>query len=1381
MTFLDTVRKNLSDSRLAAFTVVEDTPPPAGALPVVGGMHQINAPMFGALAPDLVRLGWSVFPQTRDDRRGPGKVHGVAFPWKPLQTRLPTERELWEMSTFCPAHNVAGILGPASGDTFAIDVDVKDPDLSLGIVDLADSILGYTPFRRVGHAPRIVLLYREAGAATAKSDALIRSKKRWFQGSEGHMLEILARGAPVTFFGLHHKTGKYFLWLDRSPHVTPPDAAHEVTRDQLDEFMDALNALRPFKAGTGKLAMAETWSFDAEAGLHVPAELGASDEWNELGGRVVDGREQFLFRLASAAVRANEGAARAGEPGKRNICALVEEQFHARAEVSGKWTSEFLRREIASKVARSISECIEKGAFTRVRPGRAIAVDVEDRVERATVEAEATPTIQPPPLAALAHMKARPYRKGALTGRKPKQEMLARPDAARARERALVMDEEARIAAAQAAVRKVEEFEYRFVVDRLYGRAAERRRLEKAGKKAGAKAELDAGIIQILLGDAGVGKTRSFWKAMARAKAERGPIGYPVGFAAPSHANIEDNLDRAVADKIAWNAQAKARADWDHDVAATKREAERHGLKVVVFKGRARTNCAFKEQMAILDKARIGADRLCKARVQLPLTAPGEKPKYEERKCPFWDQCEYQRTLALVPTVDVILFASAYLSVNAPKALSDALIGLFVDERPYSGLLKDNSREPMPLRLLQLMRATPRLVKAEYEMLRARHNGGAVPREAREDFQNGLTGERKAAVDLVLPHLEKGDVAGALRALHEHRGPVPSDRRGLAYALSAMAVCSRTDDAAKDVQPGMTEAAATALATAPRSEGLWAERRFWKIVVERLEAMALDEDEPLSEPRAAGGKDYRLQILRDEGKEPLVRMSWRGTPSFDGLPILMLDASAEPRIVEKVWAGRVVEVLPVTAPNHSQVVLVTGSTFSDRSLDPGRATRDDDIQDAAAHVQTWRDIITRLAAVHGNGKVLVCSNKNIQPILRHGWWKPLNVDFVWNGAMRGLDFAKDHVAAICIGRMEPPVRAIDAQVAALTYDDACPEEPVDRFGNGMDAEGKELRPLRDKRAIAMRDGSDILIDDTTYAGTWAQIVQRQTRDEEVRQFAARLRTVHRVGDPPVIYVATSAVPEGMIVDEIVHMDDLLSNGPATDSRPWEIARAADGLVDATMGWEHREDLGGRPDGTIPVSVLARLKLDVEGDAESRGTMRIRYRIRGGTWTFASLVMWHDDPFAPLREAIKVAHGIEPHEFADEVEVDVLWRGSERRPSGTKPPDAVDFQLTGLPAGSSAEEIRQAHADMEARDREVMVAWIRHELSGLDLDAAPEAVEAALRSRRIHEIDWLRLASATGGSRKDGTVSLAVRIIAARYGVGAPATLAEDLAEALPGA
>ena len=37
--------------------------------------------IFAAVAPDMVRLGWSVFPQERTGRRGPALVYGQAIRW----------------------------------------------------------------------------------------------------------------------------------------------------------------------------------------------------------------------------------------------------------------------------------------------------------------------------------------------------------------------------------------------------------------------------------------------------------------------------------------------------------------------------------------------------------------------------------------------------------------------------------------------------------------------------------------------------------------------------------------------------------------------------------------------------------------------------------------------------------------------------------------------------------------------------------------------------------------------------------------------------------------------------------------------------------------------------------------------------------------------------------------------------------------------------------------------------------------------------------------------------------------------------------------------------------------------------------------------------
>lgn len=1320
----------------------------------VSVFHQINAPYFETVAPAMLSMGWSLFPQLRDGKRGPGVVDGRALSWKPYQTRLPTQAEVKWWASFCPGHNTAVILGPASGHTFGLDVDVSVEESSKTIVKLADEILGYTPFRRVGRFPRIVLLYRDAGAvAGSAADVRIRPRKLPFAGAagaDGGQLEVLGGGAPMTAHGLHHKTGEYFKWLDRSPHSSGPEHAPLVSRDRFDEFLDAVHAAVPFaRAAISGAELAATWAFDPKAGLHIPAELGAeAGEYTVAEGKVVDGRERFLFRLVARTVFANEAAARDPGPGRANLCGLVEHEFVARAAMDGKWSLDHLRAEIAAKVAASVAHHVEHDRFARrIEPGQLVALDAEGRPEHAPSRVD-EPEIEPLVHDGLRHLKARWVRKdgGLLGSQKPRYKVLAKADPIRAAQRALILDEPTRLEAAQAAVRAVEEHEFRFIRYELYPRAAERRSQERAGRQ---RIELAAGKIQILKGDAGVGKTRSFWKALARAKAELGPLGYPIGFMAPSHANIEDNLGAAVKDRMAWEAS----------VADVQGEAERHGLKVLVFRGKLRTNCQYVEQIRALDRANISSDRLCKARVQLPPTVPGEKPLYEERRCPFWDRCEYQSSLAELASADVVLFASAYLSVTPPAALSRALIGAFVDERPYAGLLRDNSRTPMPLSVLRLPRAAPRLSKKEMADLALR-TGGNITRAAISERQEAYGIDRAAVVAMMMPHLEKGDVGAAVRAVHEDC--LNGKRQGLELALSAQTVCARTDDLAREVSPGMTKEAANALAGAPAGTDLLAERRFWRIVVDRLEAMALDESEPLAEPRARGDHDHRLQVVTvpgEKGTVKAIRMSWRKEVSFDGLPLLMLDASAEPRIIEKVWANRVVETLPVTAPCHLQTVLVTGSTFSDRSMNPAAATRADDIIDAAEQVQRLRDVITRLAGVHGYGRVLVCANKSVQPILRGRWRPPANVDWVWNGAMRGLDLAKNHVAAICVGRMELPIRAIDAQVAALTYDDLQPETPVDAFGNGRTGPGDKdasLRPERGDRRVQMRDGRDIIISDTVYDGSWARVLQQQTRDEEVRQFVARLRPVHRLGHAPVAYILNSAVPEGLVVDDVLDVDDLIGAGPCSAARPWETARATGGLVDVTQGWQDREDLGGRPDGTLPELCIAALKLDEEGHPEAGGTIRLRYRVDGGAWRHASVALWHEDHLAPLRAAVEREWGVTPDEFADHVEVDVAWRGRDFQPSGVRGPDAIDRLLTDLHEGATREEIRRVLADQEAEDRDAMMATVRTELAGYR-----------------GEVQWHRLALPSGESRKDGTVSLPVRILATRYGAGATDSF-EDL-------
>lgn len=1303
----------------------------------VSTLHQIGAPYFATLAPPMLAQGWSVFPQLRGDRRGPGLVDGTPLRWQPYGSILPTAEELKWWCAYCPSANIALINGVASGGLFTLDIDVHDAALSADIQRIADRVLGETPFVRVGRAPRVALGYRQVvpgkpgTGEILRSDDVIRNREHAFvrpDGEEKMAIEILAQGKPITAFGLHHKTGSYFTWPRERPLDFGPSALPLVTRAQLDAFLDEVDAIRPFSRKSASGATDPTWRYDPAAGLHVPSDLG-TPEWETTDGKVVDGREKLLFRIVQTTVRANEAAARdAAGPGRQQICAAVEAEFRARAVIDGRWASD-LRSEIADKVRSSAEwHAAESNRFARtVTIGRPRELDADGQVVHAPSVVD---TEEPAIVPELAHIR------GSWGRKKAKREFLRYADPARAFKRALTEDDALRMQAALAAVHAVRAHEAAWIKD-LYDRAEIKRVMDARPKSR--RTALPAGDVRILKGDAGVGKTSSFWRALSQAVKARGRLGYPIGFSMPSHANIEDSLAGATAENLAWDATAR-------EVSAV---GEQHGLKVVIFRGKLRTNCGFKEQIQSLTKAQIGTERLCKSRVQDGVKENG-KPKWKEVRCPMWDACEYQAQLRDLLSADVVLFASAYLSTNVPKALSDALVGLVVDERPYSGLLATNSKEPMPLSNLEKPRAAPRLLQEEYEAAAAH----ADPRAAREDMRQGYLADRAGAAILMMPHLRVHKAGAAVTALHEHR--VGNRRVGLDLARSAYIVCSRGSDAAKDVLPGMTEDAATALAEAPRSEGIWEERRFWKIVVERLESLAHDEDFPF-EPRQAMGKaDARLQVVSDAGV-PFMRMSWRGEPSFGGTPLLLLDASAAPEIVEKVWRGREIAVLPVSAPCHMRVVLLTGGTFSDFSMIPSKSRRIKDITSAAARVALHRNIVSRLAGVHGSGRLLVGGNKPVMRVLRSGWLLPPNVDCVHNGAMRGLDFAKNHRAAIVFGRLELPIRAIDALVACLTYDDPEPEAPIDVLGTGVDKDDEPVRATVAAKVVAMRDGSDLVVEDRTYDGHWAKLIQRQHREEEVRQFAARLRPVHRIGAPPVVYIATAAVPSGMIVDQVVPIEDLLGTMSTTDARHWDVPRLADGLLSVDAAWH--EGMG--PKKSVE-ALMSRTWEHIEGHPEAQGLTRMRWRLDGGDWHVVSAVTIAE-PEAKLRAHLARVHGYEPHELDDVLEVETLWSGTPLAPSGVRPPDAIDLELTGLSEGATREEVRLAHSDREAVDREAMIARIKTELTGLPVDADPAEIQAALEAKRIPRIDWQRLLPHAGADRRLDAVDLAVRVLMAAHG------------------
>jgi hypothetical protein len=88
-------------------------------------MYAPGESLFGKVAQGMVRLGWSVFPQERSDRRMPGRMRGEVIKWQSehqLADHLPTPTALRDWVRECSTLNVAAVMGAGSGGAWALDM-----------------------------------------------------------------------------------------------------------------------------------------------------------------------------------------------------------------------------------------------------------------------------------------------------------------------------------------------------------------------------------------------------------------------------------------------------------------------------------------------------------------------------------------------------------------------------------------------------------------------------------------------------------------------------------------------------------------------------------------------------------------------------------------------------------------------------------------------------------------------------------------------------------------------------------------------------------------------------------------------------------------------------------------------------------------------------------------------------------------------------------------------------------------------------------------------------------------------------------------------------------------------------------------------------------
>ena len=1283
-------------------------------------MYRPAEHVFGVLAEDLVAKGWSVFPQ--DENRMPGKVHQETIAWvktHKLPTQLPTPEALKSWITACPTLNVAVALGRGSGCTFAVDIDVTDEDLSNRVTALADEMLGETPLVRIGKAPKIALFYRY------DPEDPVRNIARRFATTDDdgkivpseHAVEILTEGKPITLMGKHHTTGRYFRWLRQSPMEVGPEAAPLVTSERLALFLEAVdeNVCR-FHRNTNVFQQPEEISWDENAKINVPRlrTVAGGSAWVEgEDGLIVDGREAYLTHLVHSFVRLNPGQRDANTLGR-----MVYEQFAITAELSGRWTEGNSLREAISKT-RSLLEKITSGNYA---------------IQYQEVDAKAGPVV----LNDGGKFKL-PYAKHELEGRglgflPPHEKRRSIPGFHVDTGEPHVLTEEDRqkqIDEIGTGLRAAldEFFEDMFMVN--CGRVPQENRVHVI------KAPTGAGKTSRTI--AYIGEMKDEHAARARAPRMEGrrdengrvivpaqgldlfyedengneqPGSMPIVFLLPTYANIEEvriraetlNLDPTLSDEDLKEA-ARERGlvpeeELESRLEDMKRDAMNAGLNTLVYKGKIAAGCQMADKVKAAMESGVGTSGFCKAEVKR------ESGDRETVYCPHYFECPAITQKAQIQQADLVFTPHPFMQLSIPRELHAAR-AVIADERIHHLFL--HTTEFKSGHLL-LPRRSVRLTQDERDR-------GVTELE--------YQAARDQAVVIALEALAKGDCPA--EALYNNTRRLPDgsiEHIGAKMVTDCLKICSNALKKDVALTPELDLDEVVELCSQPAGIDIREEHRFWKIIDERIKMLTRfdlensgeeqarinaieDPDERRAKqdkydaervliqetPLPKGDRELRIQLVKDDlpygGTQDLIRISWRTQPNWGDVPLLLLDASAAPEIIHKIWNGTVVRSHDISGPLHMRVVGVVNKTFSNASVVGDPKDSDPKKLMTAQGLAQLRTAISAVSSWFGDSRLVCGSSILVRRLINTNWTGPDNVDWCHYGAMRGLDFAKHHAAALSIGRMELPIRTIDGLVAALTYDDEEPELPFDVDGTGKKLVDNKEFPLlmpSDNQRLKLRSGEIVEIPTPMHPGRWGRLIQKQYREEELLQFCGRLRPVYRKGDMPIWFALSSVIPEDLIIDDLIHIDDLVDN--KKKSWFWDAARRTHGILHPDVLRETCPDLFADREDAIAVMKACGFLYQTGERVGAQSQGYVPYRItsrRADAFAFvrAGITERREALEAALKEAGVTYDEVRPLDIGEEM----------RSLARSRTPDTVDVELGRLEEREKDERMVADRASM----------------------------------------------------------------------------------------
>jgi hypothetical protein len=1075
--------------------------------PEMGGIERLYMPgeaLFGVTGYSMRQNGWTVFPQSRDFSRKPAVVDGRTLKWGEYKDTPPSLETTKRWSDQAAGYNTAIVLGPPSGNTICLDIDVTDRELCWDIEELADEVLGKTPFRRVGAAPKLAMFYRFELVDDLPANRSYMLLEADGETKSPHMVEILSKGKPITSHGYHHRTGRYFQWIDKDPAQYGPEHATLITPGQLELFITRLNEIRKIQGFGERFDGPVDHGIIVEGAVNRPVlDLGRLPELVVENGKVVDGREKLLFMLAREACRINAGHCYSDD-GRSTLKALVIEQYERLADYDHTRTSVTVKSELHSKIARLAAD-VREGKIKTYSPRSST---FSNQIAAADDTFGYLPTAR----------------------RKTNVELSSSVSAAALE---LVTD---RRETSDRVARELEQHLGEFL-DAVYGQPSNDAWIVKAPTGAGKT----TAAIRLIAND-----PRTYQYDGAE-DPDQNPG--PIVFLLPSYANIAEVRARADEYGVDRNASAESlkaeltargvmlESEIEGRIAELTNEAGTagSGLRTMVYRGKVAAGCKMAEKVSLLMSAGIGTSNLCHTTVR------DEDGERIDEFCQFYHECPAIEQRKQIARSHIVFLPRSFLDLSIPKELS-TVRAVIADESVWGLLTHDTT---MPVTTLDRPRRQPALSKEE-------RAAGLDP-----DFLLTLRDEACAVASQAL---FDGECPAA--ALQKYQRTTPSAVViGAELVAAAKRVCGSAITSAAGITPSMSVFDLRELVQRPAGEHVKSEYRFWKIVEERIEQLVADAARlpgSIELARAKGDRDHRIAFADDGSGAGTVSLRWRSDPNWKTAPLLLLDASADAAIIKRVFRGRTVVERTITSDFNARVILVPDRAVAVSPLFPGADAELPAKVTAARGVDRIRQLVGKICAMHSDGRVAICLARKVRKLVCHRWMPPHNADFMHFGATAGLDFAKSHVAFVSIGRTELPTSSVDDKVAALTYDDETPEAAIDPLGTGVDRDGAKIALAKASLEVQLRDGRVGRLEIQRHAGPVAATVQRQTREEQILQFVGRARAVHR-DDTAAIYIVGQIVPAGVVVDEIATWDDVL-----IDSQYWDAVRRAEMCLDAEL-------------------------------------------------------------------------------------------------------------------------------------------------------------------------------------------------------------------------